>query len=157
MSLRIYVAGASRELDRVRSVQRALRLAGHAITFDWTEGFEAQRELFPSDADVPEGARIDLEQRCAAGVFCAEVFWLLAPRTASIGCWVELRDACWIESAREGLSGAPFAVIASGAKRHRDATIFSSRIRPEHCFDDDDAALQHVLRIAPALIARRAS
>ncbi len=80
--MRIYVAGRWKEKDRIREVQRMLRLDNHTITFDWTE---------MGDTDDPDelqrNAMIDLE-----GVRSAEAVVVL-PAIGGKGMWVEMGAA----------------------------------------------------------------
>lgn len=84
----IYVAGATRDVERVRAVQGYCRTAGHTITFDWTAGIEAQTVSEASMFD--EHARA-LAWRCLDGVRDAAVVVFCAPKyLPTRGAWVEL-------------------------------------------------------------------
>jgi hypothetical protein len=50
--MRVYLAGPSRELPRVREAAAAIRAAGHELTSTWHE-----RDVSPSDAENPDGVR----------------------------------------------------------------------------------------------------
>jgi len=87
---KIYVAGATMEVERVRTVQGYVRTAGHEVTFDWTAGIEA--------ATVPEADMYDehartLAWRCLDGVNDADVVVFCAPKfqpPRHVACaWVE--------------------------------------------------------------------
>jgi nucleoside 2-deoxyribosyltransferase len=84
---KIYVAGATKEVERVRTVQGYVRTAGHEITFDWTAGIEAQ--TVSEAAMFDEHART-LAWRCLDGVTDADVIVLCAPKfQPTRGAWVE--------------------------------------------------------------------
>lgn len=70
-----------------------LEAAGLAITVNWTKPLLDNRARGIADVDMSEAERarhavVDLD-----GVDRAEFFWLVTPRTGSLGCWVELGHA----------------------------------------------------------------
>lgn len=118
--MKVYVAGASKEPDRVSAAMRWLRNAGHTITLDWLAAIEkagAANEGL-SDEDRRYYAAEDL-----AAVAEADVIWLLAPENASTGAWVELGYAIAIRDCDDKSAGAPLIVV-SGPARMR--CIFAS-------------------------------
>ena len=90
MSLRVYVAGSSREIPRVRAAHRALREAGFELAYDWTHGVEAAVARGVSEDAMPDGEAHAVATRDLAGVNAADVVWLLAPEQPTRGAWVEL-------------------------------------------------------------------
>jgi hypothetical protein len=76
MKLRVYVAGASKDLERAERAMTWLREAGCEITTDWVAEMKAEpladREL-----------TLERQQRCATadllGVIRADVVWFLVP------------------------------------------------------------------------------
>jgi hypothetical protein len=140
--MRVYIAGASAEPERVRAAMGCARAAGLDVTFDWLAMIEAA-------GAANEG--LDDEQRKLASrlglcaVEAADIVWLLAPEAPSCGVWVELGYAL----------GHGISVIVSGRARVR--CIFAALATE---FDDDDRALEHIVelaewpRLAPARAAR---
>lgn len=51
--MRIYLAGPSAELDRVRAAAAEIEAAGHAITQRWWDVIERDREGQPTDTGTP--------------------------------------------------------------------------------------------------------
>lgn len=90
--MRVYVAGASAELERARSAMRDLRGYGCEITFDWTQAVEKFGSLGAvlSEEEKAQCARNDLD-----GVRAAEVVLFLTPedKALTLGMWVELGAA----------------------------------------------------------------
>jgi hypothetical protein len=88
-SKRIYVAGASAQIELIENYLDALRLAGWSITVDWCAAVRAAGNVAsPEDPAVRKGAALaDLE-----GVATADVLWLVQPEgsSTSTGAWVEL-------------------------------------------------------------------
>ena len=85
---KVYVAGATKEVERVRTVQGYCRTAGHEITFDWTDGLEAQTV---AEADMFDEHARTLAWRCLDGVNDADVVVLCVPAwQPTRGAWVEL-------------------------------------------------------------------
>jgi nucleoside 2-deoxyribosyltransferase len=127
-TLRVYVAGASKEPERVRWAMDSLRSAGCKVTLDWLAVIEkagsANEGL--SDAQRARAAHDDL-----VGVQVADVLWVLAPENTSTGAWVELGYALALGT----------IVVVSGHARTR--SIFAALAG--HEFDSDDEALEHIV------------
>lgn len=88
--MKVYVAGSSSELDRVRAVMAALREAGHEITHDWTEDVLAAREAgHASDATVDDAHADKCAARDLRGIREADAFILLRREPASFGASFE--------------------------------------------------------------------
>lgn len=91
MTLRVYVAGSSGELERVEAVIARLREAGATITLDWTLDVRAHRAAgHATDADLSDEEARFLAETDRDAVVAADVFLLLAPVVATRGAWVEL-------------------------------------------------------------------
>jgi hypothetical protein len=88
-SKRIYVAGASAQIELIECMLAKLIEAGWVITCDWCAAVRAAGNVAsPDDPQVRrEAALADLE-----GVATADVFWLVQPdsTSTSTGSWVEL-------------------------------------------------------------------
>ena len=82
----IYVAGASREGEKVRYWESELRKYGVAVTSTWSRDCESWAG---KDALLPlEDAR-RRAQLCAAEVGAADIVWLLWPSASTIGAFWE--------------------------------------------------------------------
>lgn len=88
----VYVAGSTRDVERVRAVQDIVHAFGGRITFDWT-GAEGEIRTDGSWDTVPErGAQI--AQREIAACRDADLVILLFPPTGGgLGCWIEMGAA----------------------------------------------------------------
>jgi hypothetical protein len=122
--VKVYVAGSSKQLDRVKHWMDKLQAAGHTVTHDWPSLIEAVGSANPPDATRDEcwdWAIDDLK-----GVRDAEVLWFLVPETEGAGAWVELGYAL----ARQ------IPVVCSGVWSR---SIFTSMTT---CYDRDDLAFE---------------
>lgn len=103
MTIRVYVAGASREAKQVEHYMTGLREHGVDISHDWITLMKLapvhERHLTPT-------ARRRAAELDANAVRGSDVVWLMIPDEATIGAWVEfgivlgdiLRHACVIVS-----------------------------------------------------------
>lgn len=86
---RVYVAGSTRDVERVNAVQQIAVAFGCEIVFDWT-GAEGEIRTDGSWDTVPErGARIALREVAA----CQEadlIILLFPPNGGGLGCWIEM-------------------------------------------------------------------
>ena len=105
--LRIYVAGASTDRERVARYMGALREAGWEVTEDWCAA-EAASGL--DDGDLDDVTATAAARRDLNGIDRADVFWLVAPERPSFGACTELGYAV----ARRGSHDAPTRIIISG-------------------------------------------
>lgn len=122
--LRIYIAGASKEPERVRAAMAAARFGGFDITLDWLAAIQ-NAGAANEGLDDAERRRYAFED-CAA-VRAADVVWLLAPENASTGAWVELGFAIALGK----------RIVVSGPARTR--CIFAALA--DHETDLDERAL----------------
>lgn len=84
--LRVYVAGASREPERVRAVMRELQAAPNVVvTHDWLTEMERRPEDTMLRHELVEAARADI-----TGLMSARVLLFLLPLEPSPGAWFEL-------------------------------------------------------------------
>ena len=84
--MKIYVAGRTQEIERVRAVQKICIDAGHEITFDWTGPEGDIRTDWSMEA---ERAR-ELSRRERRAVFVADVLVLCGPEPhGGLGCFIE--------------------------------------------------------------------
>lgn len=129
----IYVAGASKELDRVRRVMARLREAGHEITFDWTEEV-AKYGSIPTDPAIAAAASDkDMEAIQGANLF---IFLHPAPGVETKGAWYELGYA----SALAAAWGAPQVMLSYESRETKQpGSVFVVAPDAEvcYCYDDD--------------------
>ena len=115
MSKRIYVAGASANIEQIESYIAALKSLGWTISFDWTVPVRQVGDASPDDPDIRRGAALaDLE-----GVFTADVLWLLQPdaSSTSTGAWVELGYGLGCARCRLHDERTLHRIVASGSSR----------------------------------------
>ncbi len=84
--MKIYVAGASKEPERVRAAMDACRSRGWTITCDWLAEIE---RVGAANEGLTHGQRIEASEQDLGGIDDCEVFWLLAP-AHGVGAWAEL-------------------------------------------------------------------
>ncbi len=137
--MRIYIAGASAEPERVQRAMDASRKLGLEVTLDWLAAIRAAGAATPSDANVRRACALaDLQ-----AIDRADVVWLLAPENASTGAWVELGYAIALRSDRSLLRPLR-AVIVSGPGAAK--CIFAELA--DALFASDEAALLHFAQMA---------
>lgn len=119
--MKVYIAGSSRELARVRAVADAIdAMPDMEITERWWVGAEAWAGL---DSEQSDKAAKKAALSCIGGVSGADVLVMLMPSTASGGSMVELGLALGL--------GTP--IIVSDTVKHR--TVFCSLA--EHVVSDE--------------------
>lgn len=132
LPLRVYVAGASAEPERVRWAMDALRELGCEV-YDWRVGYRPTEELTREERAA--AARADL-----AAMDGADFIWCLAPAGRS-DCLVELGYAvAW--------AGLGTRVLVSGPVTSRG--IFAALLE-EH--DEDEHALGEIAGMVWAVAA----
>lgn len=115
--LRVYVAGASREPERVRAVMRELQAAPNVVlTHDWLTEMERRPEDTMLRHELVEAARRDV-----CGLMSARVLLFLLPAEPSPGAWFELGFF-----ARRWLISDHGHIIVSGPA---PATLFTEWLR----------------------------
>jgi hypothetical protein len=80
--MRVYVAGSTRDVERVNRVQALVRSAGWEITFDWT-GAEGEDT-------VPERGAAIASREIEACVTADLTILLFPPLGGGLGCWIEM-------------------------------------------------------------------
>jgi hypothetical protein len=128
--MKLYIAGASAEIERAEQAIKLARLAGFEIAYDWPANVREVGESNPPDAT-------DEQRREWAGtalwaVAQADAFWLLLPRGPTFGAPVEFGAAL----ARTSAVSSPY-IIASGD----DVTHSPFVVRAHDRATDDNEAL----------------
>ena len=109
----VYVAAASRDRERARSVATRLRAYGYRIAFAWWRG-----PFAPSDGLLPAQDRARLQGACLNGARMADRFVLLLPHEGTtVGAWVEL--GAFLDAVGE--AGGERPVLVAGP---RPASLF---------------------------------
>lgn len=135
-ALRVYVAGASAEVDMCAEFIERLRDTDVEITHDWTMSVRANGGA--AEASMPTVDRMAMATADFAGVAAADVLWILVPACTTIGAWVELGYA----------KGLGIPIIASG--EHSRRTIFTEFCRR---FATHEEALRHLVERNATLLA----
>jgi hypothetical protein len=87
--MKVYVAGSTRDIERIKGVIDVVRAFGHEITFDWTGPEGEIRKDISWDTAKETGARVSQREIEAAG--SADLTILIFPSTGGgLGCWVEM-------------------------------------------------------------------
>jgi hypothetical protein len=145
MTVRIYVAGASKEPERCRAAMTAVQKLGLEITLDWLAAIEAEGA---ANEGLDDEKRVRYSTADLLAVTKADWVWVLAPAltSSSAGCWVELGYALGLRDTARWMGDDPplFVrgprIIVSGPGRVK--CIFCSLAERE--FDDDVAALAYL-------------
>lgn len=90
MTLRIYIAASSREVERVRAAQAAVAARGWTLTLDWLTPMLANIEAGRPDAALGDEEAAEYARADLAAIASADVLWLLAPTQPTKGAYVEL-------------------------------------------------------------------
>jgi nucleoside 2-deoxyribosyltransferase len=107
--VRVYVAGASRELDRVDAFIAAMLARGHELALDWREPIRERTAAGGTDTDLADDAARVFAVEDLTAICGADLFILLAPAEGGSGCWVELGFAI--------SRGIPIVVSGPAARR----------------------------------------
>lgn len=110
--MKIYIAGASVEIDLIESLIARVRKTGHEITFDWTVKVREVGTASPDNPSVRRSAA-DADRK---GVADSELTWIVQPENQSTGAWVELGIALGLKLARPRTDVlVPPMLLVSGA------------------------------------------
>ena len=141
MSVRVYVAGASAELERCERVIAALRAGGCTITADWTPEMRGDHARGISDAQLDDHEARRRAETDLDAVEDADVVLLLAPETATRGAWFETGYALGWARGRGETAVRSLYVSGSAARQ----SIFT-RCADALFLSDDDAVSAIVSR-----------
>jgi hypothetical protein len=142
--MKIYVAGASREVHSIVSYMAELRRAGYEITHDWTrdvlEYQEARKAGLPASA-ITGQKRLECALLDAEGVLQCDVLWVVCPRSDShsVGCWTELGIAIGASGC-----GRTKRVVVSGDWARSEHTEFISTELADQRFETHERALGYL-------------
>jgi len=129
-SVKLYIAGSSKELERCEGAIRLMGKFGFVITCDWVAAVKAEGL---ANEGLDDEKRMHYAAADIHGVQDADLFWLMAPNT-STGAWTELGIAL-ARSLRP-------CIVVSGPARQK--SIFASLADYET--DSDLDALLYILR-----------
>lgn len=86
--MKVYVAGRTNEVDRVRGVQAGLKSLGNTITFDWTGPEGAIKTDWSQDR--PKAASLSArEQRAVVNADALVLLWSRKEKDYGVGCLLE--------------------------------------------------------------------
>jgi hypothetical protein len=134
--MKIYVAGASSEIDRAEKWMNACREAGIEVVSTWPKVIREVGSANPMEAsreDRAMWAAVDLGE-----VAHSSVFWLLLPESTTIGAWIEYGYALFLGAAAEearnlGVPNAPVFRILTSSK---EKSIFTALV-PNFTTDEE--------------------
>lgn len=122
--MKIYIAGASKEPDRVRKMMNMV--AEHQyleLTLDWLAAIADEPA---KDEDLSPEEREGYATRDLDAVAAADVIWLLAPKGAGKGAWIEYGYALALGAQRTTVvSGATgkFSIFSACADREFESDM----------------------------------
>jgi hypothetical protein len=128
--MRIYVSGASNELDRARRAMRMLEARGARVAIDWTVEVERLAHDGLTTASMTDTNAREAAELNTLALRSSDALLFLAPRGTSRDAWVELGVALEL-----GIDVA----VAGSAARHS----ISTRLAP--CFETDEDAITWLL------------
>lgn len=132
---RIYVAASSMEIERAKRCIAWAIEDGHVVTHDWPSVIEAHGEANPTGEGWDLSRRRDVARSNVDGVWSANVLWMLAPETPTVGAWVELGVAIAVKKSFD------IDIIVSGPA-YATASIFAGYA--DAIFETDLAARKHL-------------
>lgn len=133
--MKVYIAGASKEIERAERWARRLTEADIQVTSTWMANIRKVGQANPADATIEQYKQWAINQ-CLGEVNHSDVLWLLLPEAETIGAYVELGFGF----ARDKL------IVASG--KHRP--IFTPALAKCHSlYDAEIAAYLTRLSMAP--------
>lgn len=132
--MKVYVAGASAEIERCEALITKLREHGIAVTSEWPESV---RKAGSANHGLDHETRLDAARDCASSVAVSDWIVALEPEsgTHTIGAWVELGIAL--------ARGVKVLWVGDG-----DCSIFESMSTSS--VSGDDEAFFYLLGIAKA-------
>lgn len=139
--MRVYVIGASAELDRAERVIAALRERGFVITADWPADVRRARAAgLASDAEVPHDIAREIADANVHAIETADVVVALSPPGPSTGYGADLMAALLLYAMR----GRPTHIVLSGAH----GTVYDRHAHARFATDEDAIAWIAGLRSA---------
>jgi hypothetical protein len=90
--MKVYIAGASKEITRAERWMNRLREVGIEITSTWVDNIRKVGRANPQGATIEQYKQWAINQ-CLHEVEQAGVFWLLLPECETVGAYVELGRA----------------------------------------------------------------
>jgi hypothetical protein len=146
--LRVYVAGASSEMERAERYMAKLREAGVTVTSTWPEVIRSQPNGEANPMSVPRAVRARWARTDLDEVSSSNFLWLLVPKVPSAGAHVEFGYAAMLMRSFDmaeavGIDDAvpAFELLCSG----KETSIFTA-LSPNH-FDTDDEAFGFLLAL----------
>jgi hypothetical protein len=132
VTLPIYIAGGSSEIELCRGMIDAVASHGGRITLDWTRD-----PLWSIGRPLAMAERAETAARDLAAVAESRLFWLLLPARPSEGAATELGAALTLRA-----QGRDVEIVVSGPML--DSRLFPARA--DHIFAEHTEALAYVVR-----------
>jgi hypothetical protein len=123
--MKVYIAGASKEITRAERWAKRLAEFGIEVTSTWIDNIRKVGKANPADATIEQYKQWAINQ-CLHEVEQAGVFWLLLPECDTVGAYVELGRAFTLGR----------LIVMSG--RHRP--IFTPALAQHHSHYDAEIA-----------------
>ena len=141
--MKVYLASASDERQVAAEYMARLRAAGIELTLDWNAAVE--KNGGHANRGLSRQTRLDAARADVDAVMRADVFWLVAPKGASAGCWFEFGIAHMVRSrmTKRDMLSEPYMIIASGDV---EKSLFTELA--DHCFLDHEAALAAIVGLS---------
>lgn len=146
--VKVYIAGASSEIERAVKWRDKLREVGVDVVSTWPDVIKAIGVANPTDASVDEYKQWtwkDLDQ-----VRDADVLWVLLPEANTVGAWIELGFMTCLRAMPSMLreqagidDGNDRQIFMSG--RHRP--IFTPALADYHSLDDQ-GVFEYICKLA---------
>ncbi len=123
--MKVYIAGASKEIERAERWKQWLESKDIEVTSTWIDNIRKVGKANPVDATIEQYKQWAINQ-CLHEVEQAGVFWLLLPECDTVGAWIELGRAFTLGR----------LIVMSG--RHRP--IFTPALAQHHSMSDGSIA-----------------
>lgn len=148
--LKVYIAGASADIERVERFMEGVRnLGGVAITYDWTKAVRLHGSQGDELTAAQRRAYADADRR---GIRAAEIVVILVSPYKSEGCAWELGYAQALVDMVDALGGllevlghaypvGDKTIIFSGAQEHVHRLLFNQLVRPHPVASSDEDTL----------------
>lgn len=116
--MKIYLAGPSAEIERVKSAAKTLVANGHTITEMWWERVEeAARNGWKSDADVPDSFMDESAKRNERGIRRAQAMVVLCLDAGGLSSGASGELGLW-RGSNEADRRRPHAIVVGSHRRH---------------------------------------
>src|ERR1700687_3221879 len=96
--MKIYVAGASREVETSVKYITKLKEMGFEITHDWTEEVLDYKKRGITDKELTNEEKYKFAKLDIQGIIDADIVWVILPENpVGVGYWIELGAALGLQ------------------------------------------------------------